>query len=1466
MKWMITLVMSLQLSVNTFLTTSAPIVYAEEVNDESEYTEALDLEEEESVDSPSENQENREENVKQTKQKRETDVKDSEVSEPSSQDSLEIFNAATAVPKEQYLSLGQTLSMDPNLLISSVTVPGYGTSTATSVELLEEFKADSIGSFSPLVKVEISSRTPNGMEPTAIVNTRIPVVVQWGDSLYFRGASDVSIGTFTYDPEEQKIVSNSGTAITPGVVHFNFASDSLYYSLNQHRLIEEKQLFEETDQKSRHAVTAGMQRSEAVTSFGGGSQSIDTEIGDIIEVYHREPGGRFQKAEDEQLSNVSMNNNYAYFELTDSGYKQLYFDRVKVIDGELLTSEMTHEDLDRAASEYLDLSQAGDVEIVGFVQYPDTSVHGDTTGVIRVQEKLSTGRYVQKDYEVAFSVNQFTYSSAVQEIKLGEAITSDKLETMLFDIHFEGILLDKEDYEISVVSQPDIIGEQTVRLKVSYGEYYFMEDLPVTVLWGDSLYFRGASDISIGTFTYDAKEQKIVSNPGTAISSGVVHFNFASDSVYYSLNQHRLTEAKQLFEETNKNSSHAVTAGMQRSEAVISFGGGTQSIDTEIGDIIEVYHREPGGRFQKAEDEQLSNVSMNNRYAYFELTDSGYKQLYFDRVIPTSISVNISKDIDNDALDKRIGEWLDLSNAPNVEIVGFSAYPDREKTGESVGKIRVQEKLSTGKYVQKDYLINFYVSDISFEVVPIEIDLGETLTDEKINSMVDNVVLNGKELSDAEYTISLLSQPDIIGKQYSKIVLVYENTEVPIQVPTNVLWGDSLYFRGASDISIGTFTYDAKEQKIVSNPGTAISSGVVHFNFASDSVYYSLNQHRLTEAKQLFEETNKNSSHAVTAGMQRSEAVTSFGGGTQSIDTEIGDIIEVYHREPGGRFQRAKDEHLSNVSMKDNHTYFELTDTGYKQLHFNRIQTETQFIPVGISEVELQERVAEFISAPKNSSIEAVKFVRYPVTSNITETTGTIRIQEKLSNDKYVMRDYTVPFIVSPVSVTINEPTLKLSEQIKKKDLKQIITDVLYDGNQVAPSEYTVDLVEQPDSSTIGRKEFRVNVKMLTTDEQISFIVNSTVVWEDTLLIRSGERISQGAITFFPEENELRASYGDATNFDELLSKELPEEVAFSAELFQLAEKDTIDFDSDRTLQLESTFYGKNTIKDVVDNFGEEGIGAANNGNILKIYMNKKAGSNANLFNNEVEKNVTSINDIIYFELTQSGFHKLNINQITPNDVVLSLGTTIESLDNSVEEYLNLTHAPNVEILGFKEYPKTSKAGETTGVITVQESMMDGKIIQKDYLVKFHVEYSNLRFMEVPSVFDFGSSVLYSSRHQWLSVENKDKNNMVTVYDGRETLTEWKVSAKASILVNSDREKDIQINGARYNFTLGSGDRKTIMADGLSSTMITQGVSTNENRQVNIKLNNLELFLPRLSGTPGEQFEGEIVWTIDMVP
>ncbi|MGK9546279.1 hypothetical protein O6486_24920, partial [Salmonella enterica subsp. enterica] len=71
-------------------------------------------------------------------------------------------------------------------------------------------------------------------------------------------------------------------------------------------------------------------------------------------------------------------------------------------------------------------------------------------------------------------------------------------------------------------------------------------------------------------------------------------------------------------------------------------------------------------------------------------------------------------------IDDMIGEFLTTSDFEMVRIIGFSEYPDRSTVGNSIGKILVEESLSTGNKVQYEYEVNFEIAaePESIEVSP----------------------------------------------------------------------------------------------------------------------------------------------------------------------------------------------------------------------------------------------------------------------------------------------------------------------------------------------------------------------------------------------------------------------------------------------------------------------------------------------------------------------------------------------------------------------------------------------------------------------------------------------------------------------------------------------------------------------------------------------------------------------------
>jgi len=229
------------------------------------------------------------------------------------------------------------------------------------------------------------------------IQVQVHLTIRWGETLLFRGEADRSAGALAYLPGENKIVARRGDNIGVAPIHPDFPE--LYYSLEVLRNTASQQSLDELSIKKNYEAAG----SRGVNGHVSGIGTISIEYGDILKVYHAEAQERLRIFNNEIEGALSHKDNIAYLELTPTGYRQVLIDRVTPRTG-LISQNMTDEQLAQQAASYLNLSNAPNVEVVGFTSYPDRSSLGQTTGTIQVQEKLSNGKYVQMAYEVPFTV------------------------------------------------------------------------------------------------------------------------------------------------------------------------------------------------------------------------------------------------------------------------------------------------------------------------------------------------------------------------------------------------------------------------------------------------------------------------------------------------------------------------------------------------------------------------------------------------------------------------------------------------------------------------------------------------------------------------------------------------------------------------------------------------------------------------------------------------------------------------------------------------------------------------------------------------------------------------------------------------------------------------------------------------------------------------------------------------------
>ena len=90
--------------------------------------------------------------------------------------------------------------------------------------------------------------------------------------------------------------------------------------------------------------------------------------------------------------------------------------------------------------------------------------------------------------------------------------------------------------------------------------------------------------------------------------------------------------------------------------------------------------------------------------------------------------------------------------------------------------------------------------------------------------------------------------------------------------------------------------------------------------------------------------------------------------------------------------------------------------------------------------------------------------------------------------------------------------------------------------------------------------------------------------------------------------------------------------------------------------------------------------------------------------------NTTNGLNELYYEITETGFRPLVINQATGIDTVLEAQTTQAQLDNRINEFVDLP--AGVTAVAFETYPNLTTSGTSEGTILVEETLQSGKKVQ----------------------------------------------------------------------------------------------------------------------------------------------------------
>ncbi|MCI1919500.1 MAG: hypothetical protein LKJ12_05135, partial [Enterococcaceae bacterium] len=189
----------------------------------------------------------------------------------------------------------------------------------------------------------------------------------------------------------------------------------------------------------------------------------------------------------------------------------------------------------------------------------------------------------------------------------------------------------------------------------------------------------------------------------------------------------------------------------------------------------------------------------------------------------------------------------------------------------------------------------------------------------------------------------------------------------------------------------------------------------------------------------------------------------------------------------------------------------------------------------------------------------------------------------------------------------------------------------------------------------------------------------------------------------------------------------------------------------------------------------------ANPGDILKAEnVEGKIGYTINSAYHRIDELNDKLN--VFFEITNSGYRLMHINQLTPKKIEVDWNDDHAKLDSLLTDTVDTGGNTGITVERFAQYPDTSKVGDTTAKVVVSEVLVTGHKAEFTYTVPVTVQEGELGFIKLPTSIDFGRIRLGGSDAKLFWQKDHD----VVVSNERGTSDGWAVEVKLSSSKNSD--------------------------------------------------------------------------------
>lgn len=330
---------------------------------------------------------------------------------------------AEAVPQE--ILLGSNFSnVSPYDLVKDVKLGNQVLTTNDyTVSVQNSVSTDTVGDKTAKVLITYKKDT------SKTLTLEVPVQILWG---YTIGSNNVIYSTSTgfslslITEDKPNIISTLGNGKNSG----NWINDYRNGTYITTKVFKDSQLLnsEYTNPYINLAISGRDSAKNATDKWNNLSNRSEISYGDVLQYdVLTNWGDNKWVMRDEIQKFESLGKQSIYYEITKNGYRTLHLNHLET-KNVTIPIYSTEEYLDEHIRDYIDLKGYSNISVKEFSQYPNTKASGQQKGKIIVEETLTTGKKVQYEYEVKFTIEDGTLEYSVPKTLTFKEFTKSKSE------------------------------------------------------------------------------------------------------------------------------------------------------------------------------------------------------------------------------------------------------------------------------------------------------------------------------------------------------------------------------------------------------------------------------------------------------------------------------------------------------------------------------------------------------------------------------------------------------------------------------------------------------------------------------------------------------------------------------------------------------------------------------------------------------------------------------------------------------------------------------------------------------------------------------------------------------------------------------------------------------------------------------------------------------------------------------